>query len=123
MSGVEIKKSSIHGQGVFATRDYKAGEVVLKWTPKELTEAELSELPEEEKCYLLRRKGKIFLMQTPERFVNYSCDPNTHSDDGFDVAVRDISAGEEITSDYADEDELEKFECSCGSNICQKIIN
>ena len=122
MPEVEIKKSNIHGQGLFAVRDFKVGEVVVKWNPKILTEKELNELPPEEKHFILRRGGKIFLMQSPERFVNYSCDPNTHSDEGFDVAIRNITAGEEITSDYAGEDSLEKFKCRCGSSKCQKII-
>ena len=45
--------------------------------------------------------GTRVLMQAPERYVNSdSSAPNTQTVGESDVAVRDISLGEEITSDY-----------------------
>ena len=38
MTDVTVKKSKIHGMGVFAARNFKKGEVILKWnTSHELT--------------------------------------------------------------------------------------
>lgn len=114
MADIEIKKSNIHGQGAFAARNFKAGEIVLKWHPKVITKKELAELSDEDRHYILRQDREIYLMQAPERFVNFSCEPNTHSSHGFDIASRDIQMGEEITSDYADEKDLQEFKCNCG---------
>lgn len=60
-------------------------------------------------------------MQYPERFVNYSCEPNTLIKNFSDVASRDIKKGEEITTNYDDED-INAFECKCGSKKCNSII-
>ncbi|MCX6712907.1 MAG: SET domain-containing protein-lysine N-methyltransferase [Candidatus Vogelbacteria bacterium] len=122
MENVEIKQSKIHGQGVFAVRDFRAGEVVLNWKPKIITEQESAELSEEEKELVWRAGGKIFLMHSPERFVNFSCDPNTHSGNNCDTAIRGIIAREEITSDYNGEG-LERFKCHCGSDKCNGLVD
>ena len=34
MSNVIVKKSKINKKGVFAVKDFKKGEIVLKWNPK-----------------------------------------------------------------------------------------
>ena len=69
-------------------------------------------------------------------FMNHSCDPNTyspaieHSDSNFHyydtIAVKDIHAGDEITTDYAlfdytcDGHEIET--CMCQSNFCRGFM-
>ncbi len=40
MKDIVVKKSKIIGKGVFAIRDFKKGEVVLKWNPKPITKFE-----------------------------------------------------------------------------------
>jgi SET domain-containing protein len=57
-------------------------------------------------------------------FINHSCAPNV----GFAgnvvlVAMRDVAAGEELTTDYAlfdDSDEV--MDCRCGSPECRRVI-
>ena len=44
--------------------------------------------------------GSRVLMQAPERFMNSSDAPNTDTIGESDVALRDINAGEELTSKY-----------------------
>jgi SET domain-containing protein len=57
-------------------------------------------------------------------FINHSCDPNV----GFAgnvvlVAMRDVTAGEELTTDYALFDSSDEvMECRCGAPQCRKII-
>jgi hypothetical protein len=57
-------------------------------------------------------------------FLNHSCEPNV----GFAgnivlVAMRDISAGEEITTDYALFDDYEgAMDCHCGTKSCRSTI-
>jgi SET domain-containing protein len=124
MKGVIVKKSKIHSKGVFAERNFKKGEIVLKWNVSHrLTKEEVDRLQEEEKVYVSYVNGKYTLMQSPDRFVNHSCDANTYTDNFCDVAKKDIKKGEEITSDYS-EDEIPGFEmkCNCGSKNCRGII-
>jgi uncharacterized protein len=124
MPDIIVRKSKIQGKGVFALRDFKKGEVVIKWDiSKQLTKEETDKLPEIEKKYVAFANGKYILMQPPARFVNHSCESNTHSDNFCDVAKREIKKGEEITGDYS-QDETPGFEmkCNCGSKKCKKII-
>lgn len=121
---VRVQDSAIHGKGVFASRDFKAGEVVLRWdNTRELSPAELQALPPEEKRFTDVKEGKTLHIGIPERFVNHSCAPNTKSGDRCDVALRDIKAGEEITSDYGQVFIASGyFACSCNHAQCRKII-
>ena len=41
---VIIKKSRIQGKGVFANKDFKKGEIVLRWNPKKITKEEADKL-------------------------------------------------------------------------------
>jgi hypothetical protein len=58
-------------------------------------------------------------------FINHSCEPNV----GFAgnvvlVAMRDISAGEELTTDYAFFDNNDDtMECQCGTPSCRGTVS
>jgi len=65
-----MKKSKISGKGVFALRDFKKGEVVLKWNPKPIKKSEINSLTSRKKTYIVNFGKKYFLMQSPERYVN-----------------------------------------------------
>ncbi|MFA7302465.1 MAG: SET domain-containing protein-lysine N-methyltransferase [Candidatus Paceibacterota bacterium] len=96
-----VRPSPIEGLGSFTKRPFKKGEVVFVWHPKVLTKEEVETLPEDQKRYFdTRADGTPILMQIPERYVNWATDPNTVLDGESDVALRDIAAGEEITSAY-----------------------
>jgi SET domain-containing protein len=112
---IVIKKSKISGKGVFAKRDFKKGEIVLKWNPKKLTREKANKLTTKQKHYLYQEKDKYFLMQLPEKYVNHSCDANTMAKNESDIAVRNIKKGEEITSNYP----KVNFKCNCGRKKCQ----
>jgi len=49
--GVIVRDSKIHGKGVFATRNFKKGEVVIAYQLKQITEKQFQELPEQEKHF------------------------------------------------------------------------
>ncbi len=119
-----IKKSKIHGKGVFALRDFKKGEVVIKWNISHmLTPEQVEKLPTSEKKYVSFSGGKYILMQSPAKYTNHLCDANIYVDNFCYVAKRDIKKGEEIGEDYS-EDETPGFrmKCNCGSKNCRKII-
>jgi SET domain-containing protein len=119
---VIIKKSKLNKNGIFAKRDFKKGEIVLRWKPKVLGKDEVEKLFQREKHYIVKIKGKYLMMRSPEKYVNHSCDPNTRAKKNSDVAMRNIRAGEEITSDYNNSGII-SFKCKCGSKKCKKIIN
>ncbi|MFA6271635.1 MAG: SET domain-containing protein [Patescibacteria group bacterium] len=123
-NNIIVKESKINNKGVFAGRDFKKGEIVLPWQANTiLTMEEVKKLPPEERHYIANFKDGQFLhQQEPERYVNHSCDPNTESGENCDIAIRDIKAGEEITSDYAKAKMNIHFECNCGSKNCRKQI-
>jgi SET domain-containing protein len=124
MADVIVKESEIHEKGIFASRNFKKGEIVLRWdVSHELTKEEVDSISEAEKRYITFFDGKYVLMHSPERFVNHSCNANTYADNFCDVAKRDIRQGEEITADYAEEG-IPKLNmvCKCGSKNCRGII-
>lgn len=116
---IEVRRSPISGTGLFAKNFIPQGKTILAWNPKVLTKEEAAKLPEEEKSHYLYPDGDNMLwMQSPERYMNHSCDPNTYVIGRGDIASRDIRPGEEITSDYMDL-ESEDFKCRCGSEKCR----
>jgi len=76
---VELRESPIHGKGLFATKNFEAGEVVCP--------------------------GRLDGKRTPAgRFINHSPNPNIIpekvGDDIYAVAVRKIQVGDELLVDY-----------------------
>lgn len=115
---IVVKKSKVAGKGIFANKDFKKGEIVLIWYPKALTKKEFDGLSDQEKHYIDKVDGKIFLMQAPERYINHSCDSNTKPVNQTDIAIKNIKKGEEITSNYSGTSNPD-FTCNCGSKNCK----
>lgn len=100
---VYLKKSKIgqfeDGLGVFANRDFKKGEIVIKWNLIALSEREYSQLPKYEKenfCH--QRHGIRWLYPDPERHVNRFKHPNVAPDfeNQANIALWDIKKGDEL---------------------------
>ena len=119
-----VKESKIEERGVFAGRDFKRGELVVKWdVSHQLTPEEIKKLSEPEKRYVIYFKGKHILMQPPAKYVNHSCDANTYADNFCDIAKKDIKKGEEITANYSETMDINEFmKCNCGRKNCRRII-
>lgn len=117
---IEVRTSKVSGRGVFALRRFSMGEVVLRWdTSNKIPRSKLATVPEPERHFLNPYDDQSFvLLPEPERFVNHSCSSNTRVVNFCDVAVRDIMAGEEITSDYRSGGVEIDFECNCGAAEC-----
>lgn len=126
MEDFVIKKSKISGKGLFATRVFKKGELVLKWNPKFLTKSEIKEISKDEEKYIWHAaRNKYVFMQPPERYVNHSCNPNLTVRKNSEYAKRDIEKGEELTSNYrrtTSESTAKYFVCNCGSKNCKSKI-
>ncbi len=122
---VIIKDSKIKGKGVFAARNLKKGETVIAWHPPAIVSKEdIASLSEDKQNHTTYAgSGKYYVMGSPERFVNHSCEPNTYVKEKKDVALKDIKEGEEITTDYSlNGIEDWEMECKCGSRNCRKIV-
>ncbi len=109
MDDLKIKKSKI-GQftkGVFANRDFKRGEIVIRYSNlKPLTKDEFEKLQKSEKQFTHKHWGVIYLYPIPARYVNHSSNPNTVQNlkNRYDSALRKIRKGEEITTDATKDD-------------------
>lgn len=106
MNDVILGSGNLTGKGVYAARDFKQGEIVIRYSLQELTQSEFDNLPEDEQEFTHTHKGKIYLYSVPERYVNHSDDPNTFQDleQQCDVASRDIKKAEMITTDATKDD-------------------
>lgn len=106
MSDLIIGKGNLTGKGVYANRDFKKGEVVIKYNLKPLTKEEYKGLPKSEKMFVHTHHGVIYLYSDPERYVNHSRNPNSYQDliNKCDVSLRNISKGETITTDATKDD-------------------
>ncbi|MCE1253511.1 MAG: SET domain-containing protein-lysine N-methyltransferase [Anaerolineae bacterium] len=128
---IEMRSSTIHGRGIFATADIQQGETVIIWGGEFFTSDEILAGKAVDHSYTIFDKD-LYLGHSHEQgnsiddFMNHSCDPNIWMLDAVTWAARrDISAGEEITADCAmywgpEEDVLIRWQCRCGSNNCRK---
>lgn len=68
-------------------------------------------------------RGDFVLCWDLARYVNHSCAPSCRSAGyDFEIAVRDIHPGEELTDDYGSLNLEYDFQCSCGSPGCRRVI-
>ena len=130
MADVYVSESGIHGLGVFAAREFAAGETVLVMDDSRVVDAEHPLRPElgeyAHHCDYLEG-GKVVLQGYPERHVNSSCDPTAYAlrrgGQSAVVARRAIRAGEEITCDYIiDCHGGLVWRCNCGSPRCRGTV-
>ncbi len=127
---VEVRPSPIEGLGIFALRDFRAGEVILvRDESREVTEALplRPELGEERRHCDDLAGGRVVLLGEPERHLNHCCDPSAYvrfiDGRGHIVARRDIAAGDEVTNDYCINSFGEgTWACECGSQRCRGLI-
>ena len=110
----------------------RAGEIVAIKGGHVVTAAVLESLPERLQNSEIQIADGFHLVALEEAeyepvmlFINHSCEPNV----GFAgnivlVAMRDISAGEELTTDYALFDDYDgTMECRCGTPSCRGTVS
>jgi SET domain-containing protein len=144
-SKFEVRRSKIHGSGVFAAKNIKKGEFIIEYKGLLRSHEEVDAAYDGED-----ETGHTFLFTLNEdfvidanikgneaRWINHSCDPNCDSEhvdaengdnskDRIEIkAVRDIQAGEELSYNYGirlverHTPKLKKlWACLCGSPKC-----
>jgi uncharacterized protein len=136
---IQVRRSGVHGKGVFALTPLARGEVVIEYKGEVITWQEaLRRHPHDPKD-----PDHTFYFHVDElhvidakyggnaaRWINHACQPNCEADevDGriFIKALRSIKPGEELFYDYGlvlDERQTAKvkkqFECRCGTRKCR----
>jgi len=138
---VEIRKSPIHGMGVFASRRIRKGTRIIQYIGERIDKEEsnrrgLALFEEAQKTggasvYIFDLNDEWDLdgnkPYNDARLINHSCEPNAEmvneDDELWLYALRDILPGEEISFDYGYD--LEHFldhPCRCGKDACVGYI-
>jgi uncharacterized protein len=124
--------SEIAGRGLFAVESIAADELVAAKGGHIVTTSVLRDLPEPLPNSDVQIADDLHLvaLTTAEYepvmlFINHSCEPNV----GFGgnvllVAMRDVDAGEELTTDYAMFDDYDgHMNCKCATASCRGRID
>jgi SET domain-containing protein len=135
MENIIIKKSEIHGIGLFANKNFKQGELILKVDLSKLPKFNPKKISKQEELHIdYAGRGRYVISYHPYVYINHSCDPNvltkhlTIAKSEF-YAIRDIRRSEELTYDYGVNamDQIDKetwrTKCTCGAKNCRKILS
>ncbi len=119
--------NDVIGYGVFATRPIPMG--TITWvrcdldqilSPERVAALEPHYAEIVHKYSFVDGRGDFILCWDLGRFVNHHCEANCRSAGyEFEVAIRDIAAGEELTDDYGSLNLEYGFECHCRSPRCR----
>ena len=136
---LQVKRSGVHGQGVFALQPIAAGETIIEYTgeviswPEALRRHPHDPSQPDHTFYFHIDDERVIdgkVGGNLSRWINHACDPNVEADDSsgriFLLALRDIERGDELFFDYGlviDERYTpalkKRFECRCGSPDCR----
>jgi SET domain-containing protein len=136
---LQVRRSGVHGKGVFALQAIEPGETLIEYTGQVITWDEaLRRHPHdpgnpEHTFYFQIEGGRVIdalYGGNSSRWINHACDPNCEADeqDGrvFIKALRPIAPGEELFYDYGlsiDERYTpalkKRYACHCGAADCR----
>lgn len=118
------------GYGVFATKLIPKG--TITWVRDDLDQTfhphEINGFSRDyqdilEKYTFVDRTGQAVLCWDLARYINHSCNANClGAGYEFEIAVRDILPGEELTDDYGTLNLRELFNCCCLHDRCRNVI-
>ncbi|MCZ8131899.1 MAG: SET domain-containing protein-lysine N-methyltransferase [Steroidobacteraceae bacterium] len=134
-----VRRSPIHGTGVFARRDLRKGERIMEYVGERISHAEADrryehKAPDDNHTFLFTVDSRTVIDAGVDgneaRWVNHCCDPNCETvienKRVFVETVRAIPAGQELTYDYmigreaGDPPNIDEiFACRCGSPKCR----
>ena len=139
-ASVIVKRSAVHGRGVFAARPFAKGSRIIEYTGRRVLWSTIpDELDDPRMYYFGLDDGKTVIDPSiggnEARFINHSCAPNCEIREVrgriFVHAMRNIRAGEELFYDYhleTDPDvprtkEIEaEAPCRCRSENCRGTL-
>ena len=136
---LQVRKSGVHGKGVFAVQPIKKGErfieyigEVISWPEALRRHPHDPDQPDHTFYFHLDDDRVIdgLVGGNASRWINHACAPNCEADDAdgrvWLVALRNIKVGEELFFDYGLVIEerytpalKKRFECRCGAKTCR----
>jgi len=139
---IQVRKSGVHGKGVFALQDIPEGETLIEYVGEIITWKEAQRRhpwnPEDPNhtFYFHIDEDRVIDAAyggNASRWINHSCNPNCEADEEegrvFIKSLRNIKAGEELNYDYGliiDEPYAKKlkaeYPCWCGSKNCRGTL-
>lgn len=139
---VQVRRSGVHGKGVFALQDIAEGETlfeyvgeVISWDEAQARHPHDPTDPNHTFYFHVNEDKVIDALHggNSSRWINHSCNPNCEADEENDrifiKALRNIKAGEELNYDYGliiDEPYTPKlkaeYPCWCGAPNCRKTL-
>lgn len=139
-----VRRSKLHGNGVFAARKIPAGTRILEYGGERISAKEADRRhptnPDDpfHTFFFSLSSGKVIdggSEGTDARWINHSCDPNCQAEEGrggkrvYIVALRDLKRGEELFYDYGlvMEGRITKklrdnYKCLCGAKTCRETM-
>lgn len=125
--GLIIRSSAIHAAGCYTTTRIPKGRRIAEYTGPRIDKDEADVLYEDSPITYLFGLGDGAVVidgHCAAMFINHSCDPNCETSEVkgrvWITAIKNISAGDEITYDYCLYDGGEdEAACNCGSRNCR----
>ena len=136
----QVKKSKVHGRGVFASQDIIKGKKIIQYIGEKVTRAEGDRRSELRIKKHLKSKttGSVYIfelnknfdidgttLKNKARYINHSCRPNCEVQilrgQIWIKSIKNIRKGEELTYDYGyefDKDDYTDHKCYCGKKNC-----
>ena len=127
---VRVGTSRIAGQGLFAVQDIKKGTTILAYTGEKISKKESRQRLARGNVYIFELNDRWDIdgegLNNTARSINHSCDPNCLVEKTMRalwiVALRNITAGEELSYNYGYD--AKKHVCTCGApNCCGYILD
>jgi SET domain-containing protein len=134
----EVRKSPVHGNGVFARAPIRAGEKIIEYRGERIAWDVATQRaidgggPVGHTFFFTLADGRVIdggRRGNDARWINHACEPNceAYEDDGrvYIHALHDIDAGEELNYNYALVYDArhtaavkKQFACRCGAPSC-----
>jgi uncharacterized protein len=139
---IQVRRSGVHGKGVFALQDIAEGETLIEYVGEVISWEEAQDRhphdpndPNHTFYFHVNEDKVIDALHggNSSRWINHSCNPNCEADEDneriFIKALRNIKAGEELNYDYGliiDEPYTKKllaeYPCWCGAKNCRGTL-
>ena len=122
-----VGPSRIAGQGLFAAQDIPQGTRIVQYVGEKISSRERARRLAAGNVYIFHLTYRYAIdgqtLENTARYINHSCDPNcaveTTPDTIWIVALRDITAGEELSYNYGyDAHNYQANPCTCGAHNC-----
>ena len=136
----KVKKSKVHGAGVFAVKDIKKGCKIIQYIGEKVTKKEGDRRSAERiKKYLNKKnEGSVYIFELNKkydidgspvynkaRYINHSCNPNCEveiiKNEIWIISIKNIKKNTELNYDYGypfDKDDFKDHVCKCGTKKC-----